>query len=64
MGNWQIGESATALALDPQGQGEVTFTVTHASTATDRVVLTVHPLDGAADGWFVTRPPFLGNPCR
>jgi hypothetical protein len=57
MGNWQIGESGTALALDPQGRGEVTFTVTNASTAADRAVLTVNPLDGAAGGWFsVTEP--------
>jgi hypothetical protein len=57
MGNWQIGESGTALALDAQGRGEVTFTVTNASTAADRAVLTVNPLDGAADGWFrVTEP--------
>jgi len=57
MGNWQIGESGTALALDPQGRGEVTFTVTNASTAPDRAVLTVNPLDGAADGWFTVSEP-------
>ena len=57
MGSWQIGESATALALDLQGRGEVTFTVTNASTAADRAVLTVHPLDGAADGWFTVTEP-------
>ena len=57
MGNWQIGESGTALALDPQGRGEVTFTVTNASTAADRAVLTVNPLDGAADGWFTVTEP-------
>ena len=57
MGSWQIGESATALGLDPQGRGEVTFTVTNASTAADRAVLTVHPLDGAADGWFTVTEP-------
>jgi hypothetical protein len=57
MGKWQIGESGTAFALDPQGRGEVTFTVTNASTAADRAVLKVNPLDGAADGWFsVTEP--------
>jgi hypothetical protein len=57
MGNWQIGESGTSLALDPQGRGEVTFTVTNASTAADRAVLTVNPLDGAADGWFTVTEP-------
>ena len=56
-GNWQIGESGTALALDPQGRGEVTFTVTDASTTADRAVLTVNPLDGAADGWFTVTEP-------
>ena len=57
MGNWQIGESGTTLALDAQGRGEVTFTVTNASTAADRAVLTVNPLDGAADGWFTVTEP-------
>jgi hypothetical protein len=57
MGKWQIGESGTAFALDPQGQGEVTFTVTNASTAPDRAVLKVNPLDGAADGWFTVTEP-------
>jgi hypothetical protein len=57
MGKWQIGESGTAFALDPQGQGEVTFTVTNASTAADRAVLKVNPLDGAADGWFTVTEP-------
>src|SRR5262245_30766273 len=57
MGNWQIGESGTAFALDAEGRGEVTFTVTNASTAADRAVLTVHPLDGAADGWFTVTEP-------
>ncbi len=57
MGNWQISESGTDLALDPQGRGEMTFTVTNASTAADRAVLTVNPLDGAADGWFTVTEP-------
>jgi hypothetical protein len=57
MGNWQIGESGTAFALDPQGRGEVAFTVTNASTATDRAVLKVNPLDGAADRWFTVSEP-------
>jgi hypothetical protein len=57
MGNWQIGESGTALALDAQGRGEVTFTVTNASTSADRAVLRVNPLDGAADGWFTVTEP-------
>jgi hypothetical protein len=57
MGLWQIGESGTALALDAQGRGEVTFTVTDASTSADRAVLTVNPLDGADDGWFTVTEP-------
>jgi hypothetical protein len=57
MGKWQIGESGTAFALDPQGRGEVAFTVTNASTAADRAVLKVNPLDGAADGWFTVTEP-------
>jgi hypothetical protein len=57
MAKWQISESGAGLALDPQGRGEVTFTVTNASTAADRAVLTVHPLDGAADGWFTVTEP-------
>ena len=57
MGNWQIGESGTVLALDPQGRGEVAFTVTNASTVADRAVFTVNPLDGADDGWFTVTEP-------
>jgi hypothetical protein len=57
MGTWQIGESGPALALDPQGRGEVAFTVTNASAAADRAVLKVNPLDGAAVGWFTVTEP-------
>jgi hypothetical protein len=57
MGRWQIGESGTAFTVDPQGKGEMAFTVTNASTAADRAVLKVNPLDGAADGWFTVTEP-------
>jgi hypothetical protein len=57
MTTWQIGESGTELVLDGDGEGEVTFTVTNASAAQDRAVLTVTPLDGAADSWFTVDEP-------
>ena len=57
MATWQIGESGTAIALDGSGRGEVTFTVTNASAGADRAVLTVTPLDGAADAWFTVPEP-------
>ena len=57
MTTWQIGESGTTVALDDAGRGEVTFTVTNASPAADRCVLTISPLDGAAEGWFSVPEP-------
>ncbi len=57
MPSWQISESGTAVALDDQGRGEVTFTVTNAGTEQDRSVLTVSPLDGAAETWFTVEEP-------
>jgi PASTA domain len=57
MTTWQIGESGTSIALDGAGRGEVTFTVTNTSPAADRAVLTVTPLDGAADSWFSVAEP-------
>lgn len=57
MANWQIGESGTVVVLDNQGRGEVTFTVTNTSAQQDRAVLTITPLDGAADSWFAVEEP-------
>jgi hypothetical protein len=57
MTTWQIGESGTELVLDGDGEGEVTFTVTNTSEAQDRAVLTITPLDGAADSWFTVDEP-------
>lgn len=57
MTTWQIGESTTELTLDGSGRGEVTFTVTNTGAAQDRAVLTVTPLDGAADDWFTVEEP-------
>lgn len=57
MSNWQIGESGTTVALDDQGRGEVTFTVTNGGPDQDRAVLTVAALDGAADSWFSVEEP-------
>jgi len=57
MTSWQIGESGTAVTLNGEGQGEVTFTVTNAGTAQDRSVLIVTPLDGAAESWFTVDEP-------
>jgi len=57
MTTWQIGESGTELVLDGDGEGEVTFTVTNASEAQDRAVLTITPLDGATDSWFTVDEP-------
>jgi hypothetical protein len=54
---WQIGESGTTLALDEGRRGELTFTVTNASTSADRAVLTITPLDGADDTWFTVPEP-------
>jgi hypothetical protein len=56
MSNWQISESGTSVPLTA-GEGEVTFTVTNGGPATDRVVLTVTPLDGAVEDWFTVRQP-------
>lgn len=57
MSNWQIGESGTDISLDAKGHGQVTLTVTNTGDAQDRAVLTVTPLDGAADGWFTIPEP-------
>jgi hypothetical protein len=57
MTSWQISESGTSVSLNDKGEGEVTFTVTNNGTAQDRVVLTVTPLDGAADDWFTIDEP-------
>ena len=57
MTSWQIGESGIAVALNGEGRGEVTFTVTNGGTAQDRSVLTVKPLDGAAESWFTVDEP-------
>jgi hypothetical protein len=57
MTSWQISESGTSVSLNDKGEGEVTFTVTNNGTAQDRVVLTVTPLDGAADSWFTIDEP-------
>ena len=57
MTTWQIGESGTELVLDGDGEGEVTFTITNTSELQDRAVLTVTPLDGAADDWFTVDEP-------
>lgn len=57
MSTWQIGESGTEVALDDQGRGEVTFTVTNTGAAQDRSVLTVTALDGAAESWFSVEEP-------
>jgi hypothetical protein len=56
MSNWQISESGTSVPLTA-GEGEVSFTVTNGGPATDRVVLTVTPLDGAAEEWFTVDRP-------
>ncbi len=56
MSNWQISESGTSVPLTAGG-GEVTFTVTNGGPATDRVVLTITPLDGAVDEWFTVDRP-------
>jgi hypothetical protein len=57
MTSWQIGESGTSVTLNGEGKGEVTFTVTNGGTAQDRSVLTVTPLDGAAESWFTVDEP-------
>ena len=57
MTSWQIGESGTSVTLNGEGRGEVTFTVTNGGTAQDRSVLTVTPLDGAAESWFTVDEP-------
>jgi hypothetical protein len=56
MSNWQISESGTSVPLT-SGEGEVTFTVTNGGPATDRVVLTITPLDGAVEEWFTVERP-------
>lgn len=57
MSSWQIGESGTTVAVDGTGRGEVTFTVTNTGTEQDRSVLTITPLDGAAETWFTVEEP-------
>jgi hypothetical protein len=61
---WQISESGASVQLK-DGSGAVTFTVTNPTDVEDRVVLSVTPLDGAADDWFtVERPqPHGGRRC-
>ncbi len=56
MSNWQISESGTSVPLTA-GEGELTFTVTNGGPATDRVVLTITPLDGAVEEWFTVERP-------
>jgi hypothetical protein len=56
MSNWQISESGTSVPLTA-GEGELSFTVTNGGSAPDRVVLTVTPLDGAAEEWFTVDRP-------
>lgn len=56
MTSWQISESGTAVSLTG-GKGELTFTVTNAGTAQDRVMLTITPLDGASEDWFTVEEP-------
>jgi hypothetical protein len=56
MSNWQISESGTSAPLTA-GEGEVTFTVTNGGPATDRVVVTITPLDGAVEEWFTVERP-------
>jgi beta-lactam-binding protein with PASTA domain len=51
MTHWHISESGATIELDPALRGEAMFTVRNGSPATDRVVLAVEPLDGAADTW-------------
>jgi hypothetical protein len=56
MSNWQISESGTSVPLT-DGNGEVSFTVTNGGPAPDRAVLTIIPLDGAAEEWFTVDRP-------
>jgi hypothetical protein len=53
---WQISESGASVQLK-DGSGAVTFTVTNPTDVEDRVVLSVTPLDGAADDWFTVERP-------
>jgi hypothetical protein len=53
---WQIGESATSVPLR-DGNGSVTFTITNAGAAENRVVLTARGSDGADDTWFAIERP-------
>ncbi len=61
MTHWHISESGATVELDPALRGEAMFTVRNQSPVTDRVVLAVEPLDGAADTWLTVedspRPP-------
>src|SRR5262245_29449900 len=58
MSTWQIGESGTEVSLKGTPLvGEVTFTVTNSSPEQDRSMLTITPLDGAADPWFEVEEP-------
>ena len=64
MSTWQIGESGTEVKLDAQGRGQITFTVTNTGTAQDRSVLTITPLDGAAESWFTVEEPQRAVPAE
>lgn len=57
MTNWQISESAISVMLRDDGRGDLAFTVTNRGPAQDRAVLTVTPLDGAAESWFTVDEP-------
>lgn len=55
--SWEIAESDTTLEVDRTGHAQVTFTVTNAGTVRDRSVLTITPLDGAAEAWYSVEDP-------
>lgn len=57
MTDWQISESGATVAVDANGHGTVTFTVTNPGPDHDRAVLRVAPDDDTERDWFRVEEP-------
>jgi hypothetical protein len=55
--SWQVSESGADIALDKNGRGTLTVTVTNPGPDQDRAVLSITALDGANRDWFEVDEP-------